>query len=329
MLNKNAMVVFMVSVVSTLVVDANAADTPQRKQVIAQSKLNGVGVKATALLRRGAIKRGSEVLQRLLGANLAPDLAGAQAAVTETRRVNKGDAYLTVDETGSSGELYRGSVADAPIAVQNKRDDEDLVETARLIVENQLAPAVGIDTSELFPIKVRHQLHTSGSRSGGSVTRQLVSSEVIFGRKIAGVPVVGPGSKVFVELSPQGSLVSFKFDWSQFTPTGELAAPAPVAVILQRANTHTRATVTTVAEYDVFECGYYDGGASDGSSILQSGCLAQRVVRDADGHVLQAFEEAIPAAAVVKADARWPLAAKLSGGKATAEAPPPAGPARP
>jgi hypothetical protein len=103
---------------------------------------------------------------------------------------------------------------------------------------------------------------------------------IVFGRRIGGVDVVGPGSKIVVRVDAAEQIVGFDYDWKAFVPTGGTQETIDLPAIKVRA-----ATVDPAGAGGAFgpgrslqglECGYYDAGyrRRPAQGALQAACIA-------------------------------------------------------
>ncbi len=149
-----------------------------------------------------------------------------------------------------------------------------------------------------------------------------VANIAIFGRKVNGVPVVGPGSRVRVWFDNLGNLVSLEGDWPRY----QVATGGPKQEVLPWAELKERVERVSVP-LDVingtrvrhFECGYVDLGARRRGGPIQAGCLLSYVrtrtsEKNPDMQINAGFLEFIPAGRKVMADKHWPLAQTLASG---------------
>jgi hypothetical protein len=161
-----------------------------------------------------------------------------------------------------------------------------------------------------FAIRGAAAVDGSGERQEDRVS----ASAVVFTRTVAGVPVVGPGSKVAVIFANDGTPVGFDLDWASYQPRGDDQEVLAVDSILDRSR--VLAELEGFPEEPViehFECGYYDAGArrKDPTAPIQAGCFLQAKQRR--GEFLVARAEAIPAGREVEPDQGWPETLTLVG----------------
>jgi hypothetical protein len=156
----------------------------------------------------------------------------------------------------------------------------------------------------------------------------VLANRIVFGRRLAGVPIVGGGSTVVLTFANNGALESLRYDW----PLYRASAVQPlvsVPQIVQRINTVIAARKTAAAfppnarqisakiqanapvgrpgtALQMLECGYFDPGvaASAARSTVQPGCVYHVVRSDGDG-MRQGFAGAVPAGVAFTRDAGW------------------------
>ena len=112
-----------------------------------------------------------------------------------------------------------------------------------------------------------------GSYKGSDNTDEfIVGYQVVFGREVDGIPVVGSGSNVRVELTPDGNVYSFSFDWPEIVPSTTTKLISKKTYV-DRKKELFDASITKIA----FEqCGLFDPGsiirADESVNSLQVAC---------------------------------------------------------
>ena len=274
---------------------ASAGDLPERRAIDQRSRLHGIGRSTVRLASRGP-RAGTAAVTQSLSAKLP----------------SAGEWRVRLQGDGSAGELVRPSARRRrPVAPEERLSDEALVARARAFVEATLAAPLSIKEGDVYALKTAHQMTRAMSKLGERAPERLVSSRVTFGRTLDGLPVLGPGSKIFVELSPDGEVIGARYDWARLTLKAERQATVPLGTVLRRGTGHTRLRGLRLDDYTRVECGYYDAGAdADPQAPVQAACLLQQVRTDGAGTT--AVEELVPAGLDVRPDKSWALSGRAS-----------------
>jgi hypothetical protein len=309
---------------------AFAADSPERLAIDRSSRASGFGRSTVRLVNRGVRLGAGPTMDSLISASGRAELKAPSAkrtAVAEAVRVEGGGWYLQVKGDGSVAEYYNAEMRNG-VPLEARLSDATLTRRASSFAVSNFGAALGLSASDLIPINVRHQIGTFGSRSTSAPEGQkLFSSQVTFARRIDGLPVIGPGSKIHVELSVSGDVVGFSYDWSAISMGTAVQKVHMPKEVLERATNVAGVGNGDLSQIKRFECGYYDAGALAGSAQMQGACLVQTTARDATGlRVDQAF---VPAAVAVLGNESWPLAQVLAGRPVPASPEPPSAPRRP
>jgi hypothetical protein len=159
-----------------------------------------------------------------------------------------------------------------------------LEKTGRDYITAQLADVVQLGRDEaLVPLRVAYRRFGTVDASTGARSVKVITNEIVFGRTIKGVLVVGPGSKVRLGFSNTGELHSLNYDWPVYAATAEEQKVAPASVGLARLSSvlgvrtnqslNTFGPAPAVAQYpwrasesvDVHDylCGYLDLDGAD------------------------------------------------------------------
>ena len=292
---------------------ARAADRPERRAIDEASRREGVGRSSVSLAARSP-RAGAGPLAASLASRLGvrPASVRNESAGPGEVRVQGAEWHLRLQTDGSVGELVRNR-SSRPISATDRLGDDVLVARAKVFVDATLATPLAIQPQDIYPLKTSHQIRRAVSKSGAAAPERVVSSAVVFGRKLDGLPVLGPGSKIVVDLSTDGEVIGCRYDWSRLALKNERQAIASVDTVLRRGTEHTRLRGLRTQDYARMECGYYDAGidATDSGAALQAACMMQEVRRDASGTI--AVEEVVPAGIDVRPDGGWPLAERLVG----------------
>lgn len=302
---------------------ASAADSRERREIDLFSRTSGFGRSAVKLVDRQVRAGAGPTLDALISASNRADVKAASTRrtdATDGSRLRGDGWYIQTKGDGSVGEYYNSAVNTA-IPVEKRLSDDQLTRSATSFAVSSFGVALGLPESDLIPVNVRHQIRTYGSRASSVVLgREVVSSEVTFMRKVDGLPVVGPGSKIRVELSAAGDVIGYSYDWSALSVGGATQNVHAPKEVLERAADVAGVGNGDVSQVKRFECGYYDAGALAGSARLQGACLVQTSVRDANGRVAE--QTFVPAAVDVQPDTAWPFAQALTGQLVVSPEPP-------
>ena len=195
---------------------------------------------------------------------------------------------------------YHTSSRNTPRALSAAMSDEEVESVAKRIVPRDLAPLVTLGKGEaLQPWSVAHLISVIGDVNTGNFKKAIHVTRITLTRVINGVPVLGAGSKIAVEVANDGTLVGFDIDWSQLTPGTDTTSLLDVATIKQRAQQLVPSSSSSPREVE-FKCGYYDTGAGFGRSAqVQPACTI------AYESLSKHFQFAVPAGSKVIKDATW------------------------
>ncbi len=212
-----------------------------------------------------------------------------------------------------------------------------LERAGRKVIESKLASVIVLGPEEeLVPLRTDYRIEGGYNLKTRETVRSIVANRIVFGRTIAGVPIVGGGSTVVITFTNDGSLESFQYDWPKY----EVATHQPVVNVdeIRRrikkvigvrigapvANLYSEAPKTEEPTYAIeltkntvlrkLECGYYDPGINGGAAtmVIQPGCVYHAVFQGEDG-TRAGFAGAVPGAAQIQPDAGWPEAVILRG----------------
>lgn len=193
--------------------------------------------------------------------------------------------------------------------------EDKLVGTALGFVRGELARLVPLcENEELAHFRTVREIHESEHRTTRMKDQWVVSTAVVFTRKINGIDVVGAGSKVMVLLANDDSVVGFDVDWSEFEDVGVLENTVDLPEIKARSYAATleakdRANSTLTR----FECGYFDVGSrrADPNAFLQPACVSHLRTKKSDARsgnsteFLEVIAEVTPAGERPERDAAW------------------------
>jgi len=222
-----------------------------------------------------------------------------RTAITEAEEraaVEGASGELLVRETEDSTEISRSGVFSLRVFADGDafRFRNHLADVASnghrpFRLDEAKAEAVGrdlIDELALVPEDERDQLEFLKTRyvhftgSGSDPGDRVVATEVYFGRRLGGVPVIGPkGSLVKLELSGD-HVTSVSVDWASYTSSkDEVRIQKPVAMRevdarLQSRLERLRERPSGAIAVESRICGYVDpGNRRYNDNVLQLGCL--------------------------------------------------------
>lgn len=320
---------------------APAADFPERLSHEELSRTRGFDRTHLPLLERlpgpGKEATAEALLTRFAAAGGSITTAGAFTQdVSESRVAVVSDAgwALKIHADGTRVSYVNFAALEANpelhVPVAQRPTESELEALGRSFIAKQLTGLVATSAEEeLVPFYTEFAIYGAMAVDGsGQVEPEKVAAAtVVFTRAVGGVPVVGPGSKVAVTFTNDKQPVAFDVDWAQYELRGDEQELLPLSDVLARSRVLAdMAAHREPAEVEHLECGYYDPGArrKDPLAPIQAACFVQakqrRVVDEAaqaanpaDGHVLVALAEAIPAAVEVAPDGDWPEAQALAG----------------
>ena len=313
----------------TPVDSASAADFPERIALEAQSAQSGLGVGQIPLLRRvagpGRETVAGQVRDRFATGGTGVTTGGSFRLDTDEKRyalLGEGGWFLTVYRDGSrirySNETFLESRPELALPLEERLSQDVLETLGRNFIAGELQQFVKLGPGEeLVPSFTEFLVHSGWSTEpGGPVEPETVlASTVVFSRSVAGIAIVGPGSKIAVTFANDGVPVAFDVDWAEYVPTGRVQEVLPVADILARSAALRGGAGDSQLER--IECGYFDlgGRKRDAAAPLQAGCFLHVSTRTPTegGHLTAGFVEAVPAGATVEVDHSWPEALWLAG----------------
>jgi hypothetical protein len=306
---------------------ANAADNKFRTELDAKSRRSGVGKSSLPLLMRlpgaGRDVVAPQLLKRLQASTMVA--AGLSTSVgsltndTSSSLIANNAWALRVFADGTRAKFrHLEYLRKHPELIRRATDrmSQAAAETlARAFVENELKEVVKVGSREaLVPLKTVYETRQAqNTKLALPEPAEAVSQTVVFTRTVDGNAIIGPGSKVAVQLANDGTVVGFDYDWAELVEAGEDQAVLGLAAITERASAlaglnMAGAQVTT----QHFECGYLDLGARRVASggLLQAACAVHYTGKQANG-ITGGRVDLVPAGVAVRADAAWPEAQSL------------------
>lgn len=314
---------------STLLAPAGALaeDSPFRQQLLSRSSTSGLGRASLPLLARqpGA---GSEHVAETLAQRLCRTDCGAATGLTGKDHLRlMGQGWeLTVFGDGSAGRFRdlasQARMREAARPVEQRLPMARLEQLGRAFIRDSLSGVVELGPGEaLVPFKTVYELEGVQGIHQEAARTSVLGNTIVFTRTIGGVAVVGAGSKVAVTFANDESPVSFDYDWPRYAKTGREQPLLSHPAIQERVNSFAeRRTGAPAAEVQLekLECGYFDAGVRrrDPGASIQAGCFVHMVRQhllepglaqeaSGEGTVTAAYAGAVPAGAVIEADARW------------------------
>lgn len=330
-----------------------AADFPARRQLIQRSLKDGLGVQQLPLLRvnPGAGRQAMlDALKSRLALPVEKIVLGGKARTEVGAKATLLRAPGWILEVAGDGRkaryrnfAYLEGAANPRVPLASRPKQDDLEAKGRHFISVELRDAVRLGQGEeLVPLFAEYQVAGGGSTAAGArpVPETVAGANVVYGRTIDGVHVIGPGSKVRILFGSDGTIGGFDFDWPEYTRTGASQRVVPVGDVRKRVG-HLAGVDIGSADVRVerMECGYFDHGADrrDPAAPLQSACavftVQQRIVdaavhaRDPEsGHITVAKVSVVPAGETVEPDGQWDLALRFLGRAAPTPAMPAQGP---
>ena len=304
-------------------------------------KLN---VSEVPVLRRVSPFSREEALTTLLSAMPAQKDTQPRTEKSAERNHTVGEGWrLDVFADGSAAEFIDEQVSETARKGAQTRSaplsHEKLESLAREYISRVLGKIVTIDAGEsLVPEFAATRAQGGVAPDGGSSISSVTGHRIIFTREIAGLPVVGAGSKVTVTFTNEGAVESFRYDWPSYQRSDRVESLVDASEILARIQ---RIALTRVGERDDgdrrkppvgdkpplalgggaelqrLSCGYYDPGHAvqmQGGEI-QPGCLYHVLHRRGEGDQITTagYSGAVPAGKSFTTEKNWPETLLLTG----------------
>lgn len=200
------------------------------------------------------------------------------------------------------------------ISLPDRFDNDTLEKLGRQFIDTALAGWVTLgQDEELVPLYTEFELTGGINAEGEADPQRILSSAIHFGRRVKGVDIVGPGSKITIYFDNKGQPYDFDVDWPRYKPLGKVQQVIGVDEVLKRLSTYgTMPKAKYKVELKRFECGYFDAGVLHRvvEAPVQAGCVAHTVETKIYPQGGTAFESAtfnvVPAGKVVEPDRSWP-----------------------
>jgi hypothetical protein len=172
--------------------------------------------------------------------------------------------HLRIDVDGFSLRCYRSSRA---VVLENKntkfkvrpefayaRTPEESRHIADRFIRETLLPLAIVQLSgfeEMEFLDVRHVRSRVVSAEGNVVSDQPHAAMVVYGRRVDGVPVYGPGSKIVIHIDTAGEIAGYDVLWRPLgPPTGDVIQAEVARSLLRQA--------TTKSSHSAFVIGYHE-----------------------------------------------------------------------
>jgi hypothetical protein len=316
-----------IALVSSLCVSANAeaADFRARTQLRQHSIINGVGTSEVGVLKRlpgaGRTSARRALMRNLQVAGLIGPVLRTEYSTGKETEIGA-DWHLSIYGDGTKMKFRKGpsSAAGTPalerrtVSPENRLSNEDLELLARDFIADTLYDIVGSTAdNELVALNTVHELNETIQENGTVLEKTIGGSIIAFGRRIDGVHVVGPGSKIAVLFTADGEIEGFDVDWPKYQRTGRKLRTLAGKAQIERTNAIlTRESASQPLEFSSVECGYVDFGTrrrAEFSDLIQAGCaVAYRstiVGAKAGESTSSAKVIYVPAGEVPEADPTW------------------------
>jgi hypothetical protein len=278
------------------------------------------------VLGQGRDASARAMLDRLAGGDLGRrlKLAGLRP-VGQDRRILTfigAGAHLDVFADGSKLRV-RGAIDD-PREIERAGirplEQNELEQLGHRFIVGPLAPFVRLGRDETLTfLGVRYFRESEANTTqppGTAEQPRVIANIAVFGRTVAGIPVIGSGSKLAVWFDNSRELVALDIDWPAYSVSSR------IQTTLARAELARRVAATTIpldgardATVRRFECGYVDLGATRRAQVIQAGCSIAYEGSGAGGAEAWGRVEYVPAGTQVLEESHWPLANALAAGR--------------
>jgi hypothetical protein len=316
---KNSKIVGLALLSSAIMPLSNVhAEEMERSRWRKTALADGIGVRGLRVLRR-AVALGRHQTAQRLSAKLALLMAGIEHATKvehDDRTVLRGarDAWLLMvrgDGTRASfvdNAAYRQARA-RPRTRDQRVPSRDLEVQARQVFAKNIADVVRLRSNERLVALSTKRLVEDASDGITTIPQRVVANQVLFGREINGVPVVGNSSAVSVVLDNDGNMLEYEYNWPDYDQTESLEGVVDFRCGVERLAmldpSRARHDATEVAH---FECGYY---SSEAAAELQPACAV--VYRGTSEAGAGTYEEVFPMALMPRPISSWQESLAVSG----------------
>jgi len=317
--------IFCIAAVTAITIGVGnvwAKDFDQRISLDDKSRINGLGEKTLELLERvpgpGPAVVAKKIAARFANRKSAVSTFGDSKMEVDHNNVKiMGDGWIVKTwGTGSKfmyfNEEYTARRGYKNISLDARFSNETLEKMGRTFIKENLKGLVTLGKGEtLVPLKTEFEVEGSIDESEKMAEEKIVSSIVVFGRKIDGINVVGPGSTIAIFFANDGVPFAFDVDWPVYKRAQVKQNTVPVSEIYERLSTYG-AMNKGVQKVNLhkFDCGYFDAGERDYDldSYIQAGCVAQTIgiKNDIEGNeMISPVVNFVPAGVDVVWDDNW------------------------
>ncbi|MDJ0767020.1 MAG: hypothetical protein QNJ97_28860 [Myxococcota bacterium] len=268
-----------------------AKDFEQRRSLDVKSRITGLGKNSIELLERlpgpGRALVAEQISERFSKSRNAM-LNSLNSEIEHDHNNVKimGDSWII--KTWGSGskfmyfdEAYTRRPEYRLIPINERFTNEELERMGRNFIKQELDGLVKLGKGEkLVPLKTEFEIEGAVNKYSEETEERIVSSIVVFGRKVDGVDIVGPGSTVAIFFANDGVPFAFDVDWPEYKRTKLEQDTIPVNEIFERLSTYgVMKKETEQIDLRSFNCGYFDAGEQhyDPYSYIQAGCAAQTI----------------------------------------------------
>lgn len=341
--------------VATLTASAQLASAeylPERQRLDKSSRSDALQEADVPVLDRlngpGAYTVRNDMLRHFQTSKTPVTTAGEYTEETtdyDSTAIGKDGWLLRATADGTYVEYYNFAYLEktSPVDVSKRLSSSELISRGEQFIKNRLDSFIKLQANEkLVPLHTRYQLQGAASEDGKYTEAETVlANEITFGRKVDGVHVVGPGSKIQLIFANTGEVIGFAYDWPTYKAAGKQQTTSR-SVIENRMREHGDHNIAdSNVVVDRMECGLFDPGirVRPSSEPVQSACIymttksikASDTVEGTTGNLTSAMSTAIPAGDDVLPDEYWPAARLMCNGESfcgtsTAPAPKPGTP---
>jgi hypothetical protein len=277
----------------------HAKDLSARTELDSISRTQGIGKDVIEMLYRregpGAYERVNGILERFLGVSGAISMdMGYDIEIDHNNVKLIGDSGWFVKAWGEGDEFqcfnfaYTVSSNYKKMGLKDRFSSEALEEIGRRFIEKELVGIVNLaEEEDLVALRTQYEVEGGIDNKGCREEETVVSSVIVFGRRVSGIDIVGPGSKIAIFVANDGQVFGFDGDWPQYDRTTETQSLIPIEEVYERLSAYGLALkYADKTEIHRFECGYFDAGERDydRNSLIQSGCFAQVIGKKMDSY---------------------------------------------
>jgi len=137
---------------------------------------------------------------------------------------------------------------------------------------------------------------------------KVAGCAVFYSREVEGIPIIGPGSKIAVFFTSDGTPYGFEYDWPEYQTTMIIVSVLDIAGITNRNKRYYDSVLNGDSDSiltDMIECGYFDEGHEflEEENLLQPACIYYSHSINKNGF---SRAIAIPAGELVIENPSWP-----------------------